>query len=203
MSGLRRLILLRHGESVGKSSLRLIGSGDPELSAEGRAQIQAAGARLRGEVVDLVVASPLRRAWQSAWLVAGGVPVLLEPSFRETHFGRWEGLTQQEIEAADPVGFRDWTAGADGFEFPGGEPRANFRMRVHTGLRRLLATPARSALLVTHKGVVRRIVEELASEQLEREQPGLGEVLFLTRQPEGRWILGKRSSNPPGLGETA
>jgi broad specificity phosphatase PhoE len=194
---------LRHGESVGNSSLRLIGSGDPELSETGRTQIQAAGARLRGEVVDLVVASPLRRAWQSAWLVAGGVPVLLEPSFRETHFGRWEGLTQQEIEAADPVAFRDWTAGADGFEFPGGEPRADFRTRVRTGLERLLASPARSALLVSHKGVVRAVIEQLASERLERVRPGLGEVLFLTRQPDGKWVLGKRSSNPPGLGEIA
>lgn len=203
MSQLRRLILLRHGETVDGSGERLIGSGDPALSDAGRAQVRRAAAGLRNEVIDLVVASPKRRAWQSAALLAGGAPIRLEPDFAEIHFGRWEGLRVAEIEASDPVAFQDWRSGAQGFEYPGGDTRADFQARVRRGLERLLATPARSALLALHKGVLRLLVADLTGTELERERPALGEILFLTRKPEGGWFLGRRSSDPPGLGEAA
>ena len=106
MTKLRRIVLIRHGETDGESSVRFHGSGDVDLSREGRAQMRAARARLQGEVLDTVVASPLRRAWRSAWILAGGRPVRLEPDFREIHFGRWEGMTAQEIEASDPARYR-------------------------------------------------------------------------------------------------
>ncbi len=203
MSSLRRLVLVRHGETDGNSSERLIGSGDVDLSAEGRAQMSAVARQLGGQVIDRVVASPKRRSWQSALIVSGGALLLLEHDFREIHFGRWEGLTAKEVEAADPVRHRDWRDGAESFEFPGGEPRAEFRARVKRGLERLLAGPARGALLVVHKGVIRVIVEELLGEKLERDRPRLGEVVVLTRDARGAWFRGSRSSNPPALEESA
>ncbi len=196
MSALRRLVLIRHGETDGNSSERLIGSGDVDLSPVGHVQMRQAAQRLGGEVIDLVVASPLRRSWRSARLVAGNAPVRLEIDFREIHFGRWEGRSSREIEASDPVRFQEWQSGAEGFEFPGGEPRAEFRARVQRGLQRLLASPARSALLVVHKGVIRVVVEELLGEKLERDRPVLGEALVLTRDARGNWFRGRRSSNP-------
>ena len=108
MTRLRRIVLLRHGNTVGNSRERFHGSGDVALSEEGREQVRAAGRRLATEVFDLVAASPLRRAWQSAALLCGGAPVLLVPEFREIDFGRWEGLTAEEIEARDPVLYRAW-----------------------------------------------------------------------------------------------
>jgi broad specificity phosphatase PhoE len=196
---MRRLVLVRHGESEGNSSDRLIGSGDPAVSAEGRRQMLAARAALAGEVIDLVVASPARRAWQSAQVLTGGAPLRLEHDFREIHFGRWEGRSVAEIEAADPVRFEQWRALAPEFEYPGGELRAEFRARVERGLERLLASGASSALVVAHKGVVRAVVEKLTGLALERARPRLGEVVVLTRQPDGSWIPGRRSSNPPAL----
>ena len=90
---LRRIVLLRHGNTVGNSKERYHGSGDVALSDEGRIQMREASRALAREVFDLVVASPLRRSWESAWIVAGGAPVRLEDGFREIHFGRWEGMT--------------------------------------------------------------------------------------------------------------
>jgi broad specificity phosphatase PhoE len=199
MSPLRRIVMIRHGETDGDSSVRFHGAADVDLSAPGREQMRAAAARLSGEVVDLVVASPLRRAWRSAWIVARGRPVRLEPDFREIHFGRWEGMSADEIRASDPVLYEDWQAGKPGFEYPGGEPRAEFRARVKRGLERLLASPARGALVVAHKGVIRTIVDELTGSTLDREHPALGELVGVSRQPDGSWFLGRHSSNPPAL----
>jgi broad specificity phosphatase PhoE len=198
MSGPRRIVLLRHGDTVGDSHSRFHGSNDVALSEAGRAQVLAAVLELRKEVFDLVVASPLRRSWQSAALASGGASVRLEPDFREIHFGRWEGLTAQEIEARDPVLYRDWQARAPGFEYPSGEPRAEFRKRVLRGLERIGDSGATSALAVIHKGVIRSIAEHLLGAPLEDGIPPLGGWVGLTRSGE-TWFAGRRSSDPVGL----
>lgn len=196
----RRLLLVRHGETDGVSSQRFHGSNDVELSESGLARMRELATRLDGEVIDRVVASPLRRSWRAAWILARGRPVILESDFREIHFGRWEGLTTEEIAASDPILYEDWQSRKEGFEFPNGEPRAEFRGRVERGLERLLASPARGALLVAHKGVIRAILDRLVKgHDLERERPLLGEMIGISRDPNGTWFLGRRSSNPPAL----
>ena len=198
MAKLRRLVLVRHGETDGESGQRFHGSGDVALCAEGRAQMRRVASCL-SHPTDLVVASPLRRSWTSAVIAGGGAEVRLESCFREIHFGRWEGLTKEEIRASDPILYEDWQARKPGFEYPGGELRDAFRERVQAGLDRLLAADARDALLVLHKGVIRTIVETLTRETLPPDEPALGQIVVVTRQPDGTWLRGQRSSNPPGL----
>lgn len=200
MTTVRRLILVRHGETLGESSSRYHGSSDVELSSAGIAEMHAARRALHIEEDGFVIAaSPLKRAWKGAWIIGDGAPVRLVDGFREIHFGRWEGMTREEIEAADPVGFADWQNGTEGFEYPGGEARAAFRERVLKALGQLLGAPAHTAVVVAHKGVIRTIVEALTGETLEREQPPLGGVVQVVAQPDGSWKLGVRSSNPPSV----
>ncbi len=199
MSRLRRIVLIRHGETVGNSAERLHGSADLALSAVGREQLKGAAALLRTEVFDRVVASPMRRSWEAAQIVAAGAPVLLEHDFREIHFGRWEGLTKSEIAASNPVAFRDWQTKAAGFEYPGGEPRAEFRARVVRGFERLQASGADAALVVVHRGVIRVLGEQLLGRPLADASPGLAEVVGFSRAADGSWALGRRSSNPEAL----
>jgi broad specificity phosphatase PhoE len=199
MPKLRRLVMIRHGETVGSSSVRFYGSSDVPLSDEGRAQLRQAAGALRTEVFDLVVASPLRRSWEGASIVSGGAPIRLVHEFREIDFGRWEGLTAQEIEAAEPVLYRDWQAKIGSFDFPGGEARAAFRERVLRGLGRVLESGAAAALVVVHKGVIRTIAEELLGQPLAQGEPELAGVVSLGRGVDGAWFRGRRSSLPMGL----
>src|SRR5262245_36914420 len=144
---LRRIVLLRHGHPVGNSRERFHGSNDVALSDKSRNQMIATSQQLATKVFEIVAASPLRRAWQSAALLSGGAHVLLVPEFREIDFGRWEGLTAEEIEAQDPVLYRAWRENAADFEFPGGERRAAFRERVVKGLDTLVHAGAENALV--------------------------------------------------------
>jgi len=200
MSSLRRIVMVRHGETEGQSSVRFHGSADVELNDEGRAQLREAARKMKAEVFDLVAASPLRRSWEGAAIVSGGAQVRLYPEFREVHFGHWEGLTAEEIEASNPTLYRDWQAGAANFEYPGGELREAFRIRVARGLDALLASGATSVLLVCHKGVIRSIGERLLDEPLS-EGPELGGVVSVSCGADGRWYEGRHGSNPPGLDE--
>lgn len=193
---MRRIVLLRHGETTGNSGSRYHGSGDPDLAPAGREQMRVAAGRLRREGFDVVATSPLKRAWRSAWIVGEGRPVRILRDFREIHFGRWEGLTREEIAAADPVLFEDWEKGAAGFEYPGGERRAEFRARVERGLAEIGRTPGHAALVVAHKGVIRTICEVLTGSKPPAGEPALGEYVELTQEPDGSWFIGRHSSNP-------
>lgn len=199
MPVLRRVVLLRHGDTQGDSANRFHGSNDVALSEEGRRQVREAAHGLRGEVFDLVVASPLRRSWQSAAMLVGSAPVRLEAGFREIHFGRWEGLSLEEIQARDPILCEDWQAGREGFEYPSGELRADFRARVLAAFASIEACGAANLLCVLHKGVIRVIAEHLSGETQPRDQPGLACSLSFTRSASGAWRAGRRSSDPEAL----
>ena len=91
MSRLERVLLLRHGETVGRSSVRFYGATDVALSGLGADQVAAAARAIGSENFDLVVTSPLQRARRSARIVAPGREIQIEAAFREIDFGRWEG----------------------------------------------------------------------------------------------------------------
>lgn len=83
------MFLLRHGESefnVHFSKTRVDpGIEDPALTETGRAQAAAAAVHLQEQEIRRVVASPYRRALQTAEIVADhlGLPIEVEPLVRE------------------------------------------------------------------------------------------------------------------------
>jgi probable phosphoglycerate mutase len=145
-----RVLLIRHGQSVWNAAGRWQGQADPELSPAGRAQ--AVDAALRVGAIDAVVASDLRRAMETAILIAqqlGVGPVLIEPRLREVGVGEWTGLTRAEIEEAWP-GFL-----ADGRRPPAAEPWADAVDRVLAALVDLgVRHPGADVLAVAHAGVI-------------------------------------------------
>ncbi|MEE9127453.1 MAG: histidine phosphatase family protein [Planctomycetota bacterium] len=162
----RSLYLVRHGETVGESSVRYYGRTDVALSDVGRAQVQALAPLVRHVAFQAVVHSPLVRAQESAEILAAELlepPALTEaaPDLIEVDFGDIEGLTDGEIAAKMPGWYRDWKAGsAPGF--PGGETFSGFAQRMETAIDGLLARhPAGNLLVVAHKGVIKRALAHL------------------------------------------
>jgi broad specificity phosphatase PhoE len=192
---LTRLILVRHGETAGQSSIRYYGATDVPLSDLGREQAREARACIPGETFESVWASSLCRAWESARIIAPRHSVRIEANFREIHFGRWEGLTREEIAVVDPELHADWQAKKPGFEFPDGETRSAFRKRVERGLGHLRASGVQSALVVAHKGVVRTLLELVSDQTLEAEMPHLGGVIHVSRGADGTWLSGRVGSD--------
>ncbi|MGH7925863.1 MAG: histidine phosphatase family protein [Candidatus Binatus sp.] len=187
-----RLLLVRHGETVGESSIRYHGRTDVPLSELGRAQMRLAGRAIeqhRGAAnFAHVFSSPLVRASEAAGIIASGSATLVTiDEFAEVHFGLFEGLTADEIRERYPDEFARWNAArlAPTYTFPEGESRAAFTNRVDRGLERMLTqwTPRiDDALVVAHRGVIRAIVRKLT-----RREPvvELGSIHIL--HFDGRW----------------
>jgi len=184
---LERLVLVRHGETEGQSSIRYYGATDVPLSALGRDQVRLARERIGGERFEAVWASTLMRAAESARILAPDHTIRLEPDFREIDFGRWEGLTREEIAARDPELYARWQSDLGRFDYPGGERRADFRARIGRGLARLRDSGSASALVVAHKGVVRTLLELVSGETLPSAAPELGGVVRLARDGGNVW----------------
>ncbi|QIY55255.1 bifunctional RNase H/acid phosphatase [Streptomyces sp. RPA4-5] len=157
-------VLLRHGETALTPEKRFSGSGgtDPELSAAGRRQAEAAATALaaRGSV-QAVVSSPLRRCRETAQAVADrlGLEVRIEEGLRETDFGAWEGLTFAEVRERFPEDLDAWLGSAKVAPTGGGESFATVARRVAVARDKLLARYAgRTVLLVTHVTPVKTLV---------------------------------------------
>ncbi len=144
--------LLRHGQTEHTPERRFSGRNELPLSLTGRAEVEAAGERLRDLGVEVVVASPLRRTRETAEIVAGvlGLPVAFDRDLVELDFGDLEGLTFDEAAAKHPLAARrfmsDVTVAA-----PGGESIAGVSTRVSRARRRILSEHAgRTVLIVSH-----------------------------------------------------
>jgi broad specificity phosphatase PhoE/ribonuclease HI len=146
-------VLVRHASSVLSPQRRFSGRGDVALSPEGLAQAEKVAARLGTRPgIDLIVTSPLRRARQTAELIAKatGVELATDDDLVETDFGAWEGLTFAEARAADGAALDAWLADPQTAP-PGGESFADVAVRVARARDRLLAAhPAQTLVVVSH-----------------------------------------------------
>ena len=87
----KRIVLVRHGQSTWNLDRRFCGWSDPDLSDLGRWQAEQLADSFRGLTFDTVWASDLKRAMQTAQLAWGQHET--DPRLREIHFGDLEGRT--------------------------------------------------------------------------------------------------------------
>ncbi len=158
-----RLVLVRHGEPEVSAAGRCYGKLDVGLAERGREQVQRAARWLEPLPLHAIYASPRRRAYESAGILAAGraLDVRVEDQLCEIDFGEFEGLTYEEVERRYPNRYRLWMERPTEVTFPGGESFKMMRervMRVTTNIR--LALAGRIVALVTHGGVNRIILAD-------------------------------------------
>ena len=96
-----RLYLIRHGETDWNKELRLQGREDIPLNETGKKQAMECGKSIKMLKVDVVAASPLQRARDTASMIAkqlGVTEVKIEEDLIERDFGIASGITYQEMK---------------------------------------------------------------------------------------------------------
>jgi broad specificity phosphatase PhoE len=133
------LVLTRHGLTPRSRPEQHLGQKiDIELSDEGHAQAEALARRLDGVEFWKIVSSPLVRAVQTARIVAAGRSVDIDSRLAEMDYGRWEGMTYEQIEERDAEERRRWEADPATISCPGGESGNDVARRVRAFLGELL-----------------------------------------------------------------
>ncbi|MGB8649329.1 MAG: histidine phosphatase family protein [Mycobacteriales bacterium] len=161
----RRIVLLRHGRTAHNADGRIQGQLDVPLDELGRVQADALGTVFAAEPPAAVVSSDLARARDTARAVCEhvGLPLQLDERLRETHFGRWQGLTGSEVAAQWPELYARWRLGDD---CPvDGETRLEVGARAAACVADHLPSlgAGQTLLLVSHGGTARALVGTLCA----------------------------------------
>ena len=150
------ILLARHGETDWNREGRFQGHADPPLNRTGRAQAVDLSAALMAEQLAAVYSSPLRRALETAEVLAtshGLEPVPVD-DLREVDVGSWSGLTRAEVEERFPAQFARWLDYGQGWE--DGETYEEMGRRAVDALLLLAAAhDGERVLAVTHGGPIR------------------------------------------------
>jgi probable phosphoglycerate mutase len=155
------LVLTRHGLTDRSDPEQHLGQViDIGLSAAGRAQAGALAVRVGGERFDRIVSSPLRRATETARIVAGDRPVESDPRLLEMDYGAWEGMTYEELEARDAATRARFVEDPASNACPGGESGDDVAVRVRSFLADLLAStePADPIVLAVAHSTLNRVL---------------------------------------------
>jgi broad specificity phosphatase PhoE len=152
------ILLARHGETDWNREYRFQGWADPPLNATGRAQAVDLSVELMTEELAAVYSSPLRRAYETAEVVAAsrGLEPVTVDALREVDVGSWSGLTREEIEQRFPEQYARWLDYGQGWE--DGETYEQMAERVVRAVLELAAAQGGERILaVTHGGPMRAV----------------------------------------------
>lgn len=159
-----KLYVARHGETEWNAQNKICGRTDLPLTERGLTQAGQLAAKLSDEELDIIIASPMIRAQQTAAAVSEvtGIPTLTDERLIEQNFGIYEGMDRKTPEyLANKRMFA--------YRYPGGESQMDVAYRVYSLIEELKGKyPDKNILLVCHGGVcrvVRTYFEDMTNEE--------------------------------------
>ena len=148
-----KLFVARHGKTVWNEQNRVCGRTDVELTEKGIDQAKMLAQEAKQQKLDIIISSPLKRARETAEIVAGEcqIPVVIEDRLIEQDYGIYEGVDRKdEAFLSNKRNFA--------YKYPGGESMMQVACRVYGLLDEIKEQYAgKTVLLVCHGGVCRII----------------------------------------------
>jgi probable phosphoglycerate mutase len=154
------VLLVRHGQTP-TTGAKLPGRAPGlHLSDKGRAQAEAAAARIAGlESVAAVYASPLERTRETAAPIAKalGIRTVTDKGLLECDFGAWTGGSLARLRKKPE--WRKVQRYPSGFRFPDGESFVEMQTRITSTLERLSAHhPGQAIVAVSHADPIKAAI---------------------------------------------
>ena len=148
-----KLYIARHGETPWNVENRVSGRTDVPLTEKGVEQARLLARNAMGKGIEVIIASPLLRARQTAQAVSEviGVPIELDERLIELDFGSFEGGPRSDPDF-------QYTRAQFPTRYPGGESAFQLAHRVYSCLEDVKRKYAgKTVLLVCHGGVCRMV----------------------------------------------
>jgi broad specificity phosphatase PhoE len=154
MRAMTLLLLARHGETDWNREGRWQGHANVSLNERGREQARTLAQRLADVPIDIIYASDLARAHETALIVAEQkrMPVTTDAGLREIDVGRWSGLTPDEIARCFP-----------GMETHDGETSDQHLARTVDAFTRIAAAHVEQKILIVSHGKTLRVLRRHAA----------------------------------------
>lgn len=157
------IFLVRHAATLHNLAQppRIQGCGeDPPLSDAGRAQASSAARLLARQPITAVYASPLRRACETAAIIAQphALTATVVTALREVDVGDWEGRSWVDIERDDPDAYGRFVDDPARFGYAGGENFEQVQQRTMPALRALAQQHLGQLVLVVGHNIVNRVL---------------------------------------------
>jgi broad specificity phosphatase PhoE len=153
--------LVRHGETEWNYDKRIQGHTDIPLNARGRVQAEALGSRLAATPLDRIYTSDLARARETAGIIAAAQPLEISvettQDLRECNYGRWEGLTRDEVSRQFEEDWKNWIKGGRIGSPTGGEDFLSLVLRAGRAFD-TASKGQKTVLISTHRVTLRAIL---------------------------------------------
>jgi len=149
------IILARHGETKWNVEEVFRGRIDVELNATGLRQAELLAEYLSDIKIDAIYSSPLRRALKTAEIIARyhKLKVEITPGLIDCDFGRWQGLSLQEVKDRYKELYAEWQENPHLVKMPEGESLDEVRARALSVVGGVVAKYKGTIVLVSHQVV--------------------------------------------------
>ncbi len=154
-----KIILLRHGETLANIAQIYQGQGDSELSPAGINQAESVAKFLSSTKIDCFFCSDLKRSLHTAQIISKAhskKPAALQ-ELRERYFGKWEGLSFNQINAEYSKLYKQWMKDPAKAIIPGAETLVALQKRAIRKIKQIIKKD-KTILIVGHGGINRAIL---------------------------------------------
>lgn len=163
---IKRVLLIRPGETDWNLSGRWQGQVQIPLNQQGREQAKRMSRFIRPLGLDMLYSSDLRRARDTAEILAKelGTHPIFDPRLRERHMGEWQGLTTEEIQAWYPDEYQALQDRPESYQIHGGESWQQVRKRVWSVFEDMLGRgggQSDTVGIITHTTAIRTLLDTL------------------------------------------
>ena len=154
------LILARHGETAWNVEKVFRGRADVDLNRVGLKQAELLGKYLSNWELEAIYSSPLRRALDTANMVARyqKVAVRVAEGLTDFDYGEWQSVPEQEVKKLYPALLNEWHSNPHKVRTPGGESLEDVRRRVVELINDILPRHRGNVLLVSHRVVIKVLI---------------------------------------------
>jgi broad specificity phosphatase PhoE len=154
------LILVRHGETLWNVEKVFRGRADVSLDELGIRQAELLGKYLSNWRLEAIYSSPVKRALDTANIIARyqNVAVRIAEGLTDFDFGEWQSLPEQEVMRLYPDLLNEWHSNPHKVRMPGGESLEDAKKRAVEVVNDVLSKHQGSVALVSHRVVIKVLI---------------------------------------------